>query len=279
MQTLKLIPRLLTAALATLCVVTPTQAADLAWSDARQLVLVITSDWDASQGTLRTYTMTSDGWQATAPAFAVTIGRAGSAWGVGLHATQPGPIKQEGDGRSPAGVFHVGTAFGYAESAKTALHYTAMSESDYCVDVNTSSLYNRIVDARVVGREAIAGSTEPMRRDLHVDGDQRYKIGFVIEHNSRGTPAAGSCIFAHLWKAPGEPTSGCTAMDEAAMRALLDWLNPEQHPIFVLLPQQEYARVGNVWQLPKLHALERSVSPRAEGKNSGDSLSVGEKAG
>lgn len=251
---LKLIPRLLAAALAILCVATRTQAADLAWSDARQLLLVTTSGWDANQGTLRTYTMTNNGWQAAAPAFTVTIGRAGSAWGVGLHATQPGPIKQEGDGRSPAGVFHIGTAFGYAESAKTALHYTAMSESDYCIDVNASPLYNRIVDARVVGREAIADSTEPMRRDLHVDGDQRYKIGFVIEHNSKGTPAAGSCIFAHLWKAPGEPTSGCTAMNEPAMRALLAWLNPEQHPVFVLLPQQEYARVRKGWDLPALEA-------------------------
>lgn len=246
-------PGLLIAALACFAIA-DCSIAGVPWPDASQLVLVTTSGWDANQGTLRTYTMTDSGWQAAAPAFSVTIGRAGSAWGVGLHATQPGPIKQEGDGRSPAGVFHIGTAFGYAESAKTALHYMAMSETDYCIDVNASPLYNRIVDARVVGREAIAGSTEPMRRDLHVDGDQRYKIGFVIENNSKGTPAAGSCIFAHLWRAPGEPTSGCTAMDEAAMRELLGWLNPAQHPIFVLLPQQEYARVEKGWDLPALDA-------------------------
>lgn len=246
--------RLLIASLGLLCLAIQAKAADLPWSDARQLVLVTTSGWDATQGTLHTYTMTDAGWRAAAPANAVTIGRAGSAWGIGLHPSQAGPIKKEGDGRSPAGVFHIGTAFGYAQSAKTALHYTAMSDSDYCIDVNGSPLYNRIVDSRVVGKAAIEGSTEPMRRDIHVNGDQRYKIGFVIEHNATGTAAAGSCIFAHLWKAPGEATSGCTAMDESVMRTLLAWLNPEQHPIFVLLPQQEYARVEEAWKLPDITA-------------------------
>lgn len=239
-------------ALAVLCVGTRGIAADQAWSDARQLVLVTTSDWSANQGTLRTFRMTDQGWRAAAPAVPVTIGRKGAGWGVGLHATQPGPAKREGDGRSPAGVFRIGGAFGYAEMAATALPYTAMSESDYCIDVSTSPLYNRIVDAKVVGKGAIAGSTEPMRRDLHVDGDQGYKVGFIIEHNSAGGAALGSCIFAHVWKAPGVATSGCTAMAESAMRSLLAWLQPQNKPIFVLLPQQEYARYRTQWHLPRI---------------------------
>jgi L,D-peptidoglycan transpeptidase YkuD (ErfK/YbiS/YcfS/YnhG family) len=230
---------------------TPIAAADLSWSDARQLVLVTTADWNANQGTLRTFSMEDGQWLSAAPAIPVTIGRAGSAWGMGLHPKQAGPLKQEGDGRSPAGVFDIGMAFGYADSARTALRYKAMTDSDYCVDVNASPLYNRIVDARVTGKEAVAGSTEPMRRDIHLHGDQLYKMGFVIEHNSQGTPAAGSCIFAHLWRAPGAPTAGCTAMAEPAMQALLGWLQPERHPVFVLLPHQEYARLKTRWGLPE----------------------------
>ena len=56
----------------------------------------------------------------------VTIGRAGSAWGLGLHPAQRGPQKREGDGRAPAGVFRIGTAFGYADRPTTALPYDAM---------------------------------------------------------------------------------------------------------------------------------------------------------
>ena len=125
-----------------------------------------------------------------------------------------------------------------------------MTESDYCVDVPDSPLYNQIVDAKKVGEAAVKESTEPMRRDLHANGDQRYKMGFVIEHNPKAKPAAGSCIFAHLWKQPGEPTAGCTAMDESVMRDLLAWLDARRQPVFVLLPQHEYERLKGDWQLP-----------------------------
>jgi L,D-peptidoglycan transpeptidase YkuD (ErfK/YbiS/YcfS/YnhG family) len=247
------LPRLslLTASLLT-SVAVVSSPTDLPWSNARQLVLVTTADWNANQGTLQTFVMTEQAWRAVAPAIPITIGRAGAAWGVGLHPEQSGPIKREGDGRSPAGVFRIGSAFGYQTSARTALPYEAMSESDYCIDVSTSPLYNRIVDARVVGKQAVEGSTEPMRRDIHASGDHRYKLGFIIEHNSKGGAALGSCIFAHIWKEAGEPTSGCTAMDESAMQSLLAWLQPKQNPIFVLLPQQEYERLQKTWRLPEI---------------------------
>jgi L,D-peptidoglycan transpeptidase YkuD (ErfK/YbiS/YcfS/YnhG family) len=238
-------------ALLTMCAVASSQASEPAWSNSRQLVLVTTADWNANQGMLQTFAMTEQGWRAVASAIPITIGRAGAVWGVGLHPEQSGPIKREGDGRSPAGVFRIGSAFGYPSSARTALPYEAMSESDYCIDVSASPLYNRIVDARVVGKQAIEGSTEPMRRDIHANGDPRYKLGFIIEHNSKGGAALGSCIFAHIWKEPGEPTSGCTAMDESSMQSLLAWLQPKQNPIFVLLPQHEYARVQKAWRLPE----------------------------
>jgi L,D-peptidoglycan transpeptidase YkuD (ErfK/YbiS/YcfS/YnhG family) len=228
------------------------RGARLPWSEAQQLVLVITPDWNSSRGTLRTYSRDARGWHAASDALPAVIGRAGSAWGIGLHPLQPGPIKREGDGRSPAGVFAIGTAFGYADSASTGLPYLALNADDYCVDVSGSPLYNRIVDARDVGTAAVAGSTEPMRRDLHANGDDAYKIGFVIEHNPHGEPGAGSCIFAHLWKSADSSTSGCTAMTEPAMRALLGWLQPREHPVFVLLPRAEYERLRAAWNLPEI---------------------------
>lgn len=221
------------------------------WSNARQLVLVTTDGWDASGGQLRRYERDGRAWREVGAATSVTVGRNGSAWGLGLHPTQSdGPQKREGDGRAPAGVFALGTAFGYGTSATTPMPYQAMGADDYCIDVNASPLYNRIVDAGTVGREAVAESTEPMRRDLHAGGDQRYRLGLVIEHNPQRLAGAGSCIFAHLWKAPGEPTAGCTAMADPAMEALLAWLRPQQHPVFVLLPEAELRRLRQDWRLP-----------------------------
>jgi len=221
------------------------------WQQSRQVVLVTIPDWNSDHGTLRTYERLADGWRQVGAAAPVTIGRAGAAWGLGLHPAQPGVQKREGDGRAPAGVFAIGTAFGYADSAGTALPYAAMEASHYCIDVNDSPLYNRIVDANVVGAEATKGSTEPMRRDLHADGDQRYRLGFVVEHNVEARPGAGSCIFAHLWKSPTDATAGCTAMDPAAMERLLSWLQPTQRPVLVLLPEHEYLRLRGAWQLPQ----------------------------
>jgi L,D-peptidoglycan transpeptidase YkuD (ErfK/YbiS/YcfS/YnhG family) len=225
---------------------------DRAWSNARQLILVTAPDWNADHGVLRTFERTSHGWSEVSAAAPVVIGRAGSAWGVGLHPAQPGPQKKEGDGRAPAGVFALGTAFGYGRTAATDWPYAAMDADDWCIDVAGSPLYNRIVDAREVGADAVAGSSEPMRRDLHADGDARYRLGFVIGHNPHAIPGAGSCIFAHLWKSPDAPTAGCTAMAGPVMQRLLAWLRPRAHPVFVLLPQAEYDRLGADWGLPQV---------------------------
>lgn len=222
---------------------------------AGQLVVVVAPDWNASQGTLQTFVREHGRWRPAAPAFAVALGRNGSAWGDGL-ADVPGdsPRKREGDGRSPAGVFAIGPAFGYAGRIDSAMPYQPMQATHWCIDVPDSPLYNRIVDAAQVGTAAVQGSSEPMRRDLHHEGDPRYREGFVIEHNAAAVPGRGSCIFAHLWRTPGEATAGCTAMAPADMRRLLAWLDPKASPRFVLLPRAEYRRLRAAWALPALEA-------------------------
>ncbi|MCX7512831.1 L,D-transpeptidase family protein [Frateuria hangzhouensis] len=229
-----------------------------AWSDARQMVVVTTSGWDTNHGTLRTYERAPDGWKEIGQPAAVTIGKAGAGWGLGLNAPRhDGPVKREGDLRSPAGVFDIGEAFGYAAKADTAMPYRALSASDWCVDVSGSPQYNRIVDAKAVGEKTVEGATEPMRRDIHVHGDQRYRQGFVIEHNVQQRAQGGSCIFAHLWKSPADPTTGCTAMAPPLMHRLLGWLRPEDDPVFVLLPQPVYATLQASWHLPALDGTAR----------------------
>jgi L,D-peptidoglycan transpeptidase YkuD (ErfK/YbiS/YcfS/YnhG family) len=222
--------------------------------EAGQLVVVVTPDWNADHGTLRTFDRDAGGaWRAAGLEAPVMVGREGIAWGAGLHpAGGEGPVKREGDGRAPAGIFALGAAFGYAADAATAMPYEAMDEHDYCIDVADSPLYNRIVDVREVGAAAIEGTTEPMRRDLHVQGDQRYRLGLVIRHNQARRAGGGSCIFAHLWLAPGVATAGCTAMDDGTMRTLLGWLRPAATPRYVLLPRPQYAALQRDWGLPPL---------------------------
>ncbi|WP_425600349.1 L,D-transpeptidase family protein [Luteimonas deserti] len=255
-------PRLFRAAasgFAAMCVLplaacaTSTTPAQSPLQGAQQLVLVSSDGWDEPRARLQRYERTTGGpWRAVGDPVPVMLGRNGSAWGLGLHAAQAeGPQKREGDGRAPAGVFAIGEAFGYPPDGIGALPYRAMTGSHYCIDVPASPLYNRIVDAREVGDAAVAGSTEPMRLDLHNAGDIRYRRGFVIEHNAAGVPGHGSCIFAHLLRRPDETTAGCTAMEAAALDTLLDWLDPARAPRFVLLPEPEHARLAARWDLPE----------------------------
>ena len=234
------------------CATSQPASAPQAWRDARQLVLVVTDGWDATTGTLQRFELRDGRWQAASMPSPISVGRNGAAWGLGLHPAQSdGPQKQEGDGRAPAGVFTLGEAFGYAGEAATAMPYRPMQATSYCIDVPDSPLYNRIIDTRTEGEAAAKGSTEPMRLDLHNNGDPRYREGLVIGHNPTATPRAGSCIFAHLWRTPGEPTAGCTAMAAETMDGMLAWLRPDARPVFVLLPRAEYERLAHAWRLPE----------------------------
>ena len=218
-----------------------------------QLIVVSVLDWQTNTGKLQRFERVDGDWQAVAEPFSVSIGKNGSAWGLGVHPAQTnGPQKFEGDGKAPAGIFSIGTSFGYATALSTKLNYQAMTDTDWCVDVNESPLYNQIVSTRSVGIQAVEGSTEPMRRDLQLNGDQLYQKGFVIAHNPSNVPKAGSCIFAHLWRAPAKPTAGCTAMSSADMDELLQWLDAGKTPHFVLLPAEHYLQLQKSWQLPTL---------------------------
>lgn len=225
--------------------------------NARQMVLVTAPNWDSAQGELHRFEHTSEGWKEVGRGHAVSLGRNGVAWGLGLHPMpQPGLQKEEGDGRSPAGVFALTYAFGYAAPPSTILPYQTMTASHYCVDVADSPLYTRIVDTRQVGKKAAEGSTEPMRLDIHNNGDPRYALGVVVEHNPEAIPGKGSCIFMHLWRAAQETTAGCTAMPEPAMETLLEWLDPERYPVLVLLPESELTRLKSFWGLPDVGLIQ-----------------------
>jgi L,D-peptidoglycan transpeptidase YkuD (ErfK/YbiS/YcfS/YnhG family) len=217
----------------------------------RQLVVVVTPAWDATAGQLRRFSRGPDAaWQAVGEPFPVVVGRSGCGWGLGEHPAQPeGPLKREGDGRAAAGIFTIGPAFGRADHIDTRLAYLPLDHGHWCIDLPDSPHYNQIVHVENVGEQAIAGSTEPMRRDIHLDDDQ-YKIGFAIGHNPANQPAAGSCIFAHLWIDAHSPTAGCVGLAENSLRPLLAWLDDAAAPRLVLLPEPEYRRLQRSWQLP-----------------------------
>ncbi len=219
-------------------------------ADARQLVLVTTPGWSDVQGTLRRYERTGPGapWTEVGGAAPVVVGRAGLAWGRGRNpaAGGKGPIKREGDGKSPAGIFSLGSAFGFADPGEAGIakaRYRTLTPETECVDDARSSLYNQVVERSGAPRVDWT-SSEKMR------GVPEYRWGVVVNHNTPASPGAGSCIFLHVQLGPPKGTSGCTAMDEDMMTSLVRWLDDTAQPRLVQLPAAEWNRLRAIWQLP-----------------------------
>jgi uncharacterized protein YijF (DUF1287 family) len=218
-----------------------------------QLIRVVSNGWADMHAELRRYAREPGGaWREVGRGLPVVLGRSGYGWGDGLHgsgapAARRGgaaPIKREGDGRSPAGVFEVGPAHGYvgAREAALAIPYTQADESQRCVDDPRSRHYNRVLSQREV--EVDWSSAEHMRRP-----DDLYELAIEVGHNRAPVTAGhGSCIFLHVWASPDTPVTGCTALDKTALYTLARWLRP--NAVLVALPRSEYAALARAWGLP-----------------------------
>lgn len=212
-----------------------------------QLLLCLAPDWDSPAGRLQRFVRANpaSAWQPVGSPLPVMLGRAGLAWGRGLHPPchGAGPEKREGDGRAPAGIFAITALFGdaapdspFARAAK--LPYLSANRDLKCIDDPASAHYNRVVDQSCLAQVDWTSCEDMQRRD------RRYAVGAVVAHNSeRPVPGAGSCIFLHVWEREGVPTAGCTAMSLATMTGIAGWLAGAAAPLLVQLPQAEYDRM------------------------------------
>lgn len=223
--------------------------------NSQQCLLVITGDWDAMEGTLFRFSRPSveAEWRIENVSTPVVIGRNGLAWGRGLHPLSKRAqqrMKEEGDGRAPAGVFALTEAFGFApkeEAGELSIPYRHVTEGLYCIDDAESPFYNQL-EQLPPSQEAPWSSAEDMRAIV-----PDYEWGVVVAHNADPiVPKAGSCIFIHIWRGIDEGTAGCTAMPKEAMEELVHWLDASKHPVLVQLPGGEYDRYREEWQLPPL---------------------------
>ncbi len=194
----------------------------------RQLVVVTTAGWNDNSGVLQRYEKDASGWHKVGSTIHIRLGRNGLGWGIGLHTTPKGAqyIKKEGDGRSPAGIFTLKQAFGYAPF-HVHYPYKVYKETDHCVDDVHSKYYNKIVDSTKIVPDY--NSKEHMKFPKNY-----YKYGVVVNHNhideKGAVPGAGSCIFLHIKTVP---TAGCTVMKESEIKELIRWLDAKKHPLLV----------------------------------------------
>jgi D-alanyl-D-alanine dipeptidase len=217
-----------------------------------QAVVSVTDGWDAVQASVQRYERRGpySAWEAVGQPVQAVVGRAGLGWGEGMHEIPAGtgPVKREGDGRAPAGIFRLSSAFGYAPADSVAwirLPYRQSTQESQCVDDGRSAHYNSLVDVRNVDRPDWT-SHESMLR-----ADSLYRLGVFVDHNVHPAAAGrGSCIFLHVWAGPTVGTSGCTAFAPASLEEIVRWLDPARRPVLIQLPRAEYDRLRGAWALP-----------------------------
>ncbi|HSD87368.1 MAG TPA: L,D-transpeptidase family protein [Kofleriaceae bacterium] len=218
----------------------------------KQLVTAVVDDWTSTKATLRLWGRTETEWKPQGDPWPAVVGHSGSGWGIGVHGTgapnREGPLKKEGDGKSPAGVFKINGVYGVAEEPPqgTKLAYETTAHGDWqCVDDPGSEHYAEIIDRKQVPSDW--ESAEELLRD-----DTLYTWVVDVGHNPDRARGKGSCIFLHVWRDKDSTTVGCTAMEEPRLAQLISTLDPKAEPLFVLLPRADYAALAPAWGLPPL---------------------------
>ena len=210
-----------------------------------QLIVVTSASWNKIEGQMNVYEYQSGVWKVVLRDIPIVTGRSGMAWGRGLHSTEfnKGRLKKEGDGNSPAGIFYLSGLFGY-ENISAKMTSMKVDLQTFCVDDSKSAFYNQIVKTDTVKKDWASAETMRMKSDV-------YKYGIFVDYNIKpAIPNGGSCIFMHIWSGSTSPTAGSTAMKEADILKLIDFLDQKKNPVLVQLPRAEYDKMKRLYKLP-----------------------------
>jgi D-alanyl-D-alanine dipeptidase len=218
---------------------------------AGQVLLVTTPDWNSAKGSLQRFERRATGFAAVGAVLPVWVGGKGVAWRNDDGAPvppAPGPVKREGDGRSPAGILTFGGMWGYAPRPPEGvrLPYRPSTECDRCVDDPDDPDYARIVHLESPKAPVTWRSAEYLRM-----ATEHYRYLVVIHYNDlRPRKGAGSCIFLHVAPPPGGGTAGCTALAAEDLLTLLRWMDPAQNPVLIQVPEPVLDSARAAWGLP-----------------------------
>lgn len=223
--------------------------------DVNQIVLVLADSWQGIDGKLYRLEKLGKSWQILDAPIQVVIGKGGIAWANKAlqEKYSNGPLKKEGDNKTPAGIFNLVYAMGYqAETDKnSAFNYRKIEATSLCIDDPESTFYTQIVDSRYARINSQQWkSSETLKRQ-----DSLYKWLIVVDYNmSKPIPGAGSCIFMHVWRNKHAGTAGCVAMSEQHIVNLIQWLDSKKSPKLIILPKNLYASYRQELGLPDLMA-------------------------
>lgn len=187
---------------------------------ATRLIIVTVPNMTSVQATLHTFERRSPAdaaWLRAGPPEPAVVGNAGIGWSEDYNylGKKDEPVKHEGDGRTPAGIFRVAGPFGFESS--TLGRYTRLAQGDsFCVADPASSLYGRIVNKRLA---KLVKTSEDM------SATPGLKRGLIVDYPARRGAKAGSCVFVQVWGGDHAGTNARIGMPEERVTVLQKWSN------------------------------------------------------
>lgn len=132
---------------------------------------------------------------------------------------------QEGDYKTPFGLYSIGEAFYIYDQPATGLDSFQVTENTYWVDDPNSQYYNQ----RVEGTENMDWNSAEHMLSYSIS----YKYGFVVNFNMDPiVPGKGSAIFFHCGSGP---TAGCIAVPESSVLSYLEQLDKSKSPCILMI--------------------------------------------
>jgi L,D-peptidoglycan transpeptidase YkuD (ErfK/YbiS/YcfS/YnhG family) len=198
-------------------------------------VLVTSNGMSTPSASLRRYERAGPeaAWRALGPAEPALIGRHGMGWSFAFRDLARGtePIKVDGDKKLPAGLFRIGSNFGFGAAQRRG--DLQIREGTVCVDDPASPAYNTISTRQKVGWK------------VHGENMWRvssYRRGLLIDYPTSRERRGGSCIFIHVRLPTATGTNGCVALPEQRLLALQDFSS--SGAVLAVLPQHALRRLG-----------------------------------
>lgn len=197
---------------------------------ATRLLVVTAPDMNTTKATLRTFerALPNGHWRAMSDAEPAIVGVNGLGWGETFKhlGRDQEPVKQERDGRTPAGIFRFGKSFGF-EPVNNKDHLRLQPGVHFCVEDVRSPYYGHIVAKSKLGQK-VSGE-EMAAIDI-------YRRGLVIDYPRRRFAKAGSCIFLHVWESPDKGSSGRVGLPEERVAHFQTWAKG-RHTVIAIVPE------------------------------------------
>ena len=119
-------------------------------------------------------------------------------------------MKEEGDERTPAGIYRIGAMFGFAEDKRP--NYIQLAPGrQFCVEDTSSPYYGQIVSQSSVSENTLGQK---------MASEEQFRRGLFIDYPPRRAFKAGSCIFVQVWRGEVSAASAHIGLPEETHSAL-----------------------------------------------------------